>query len=54
MTGTYNHLIVKKIEEALGKKDASNVELIFSAHSLPQKIVDRGDPYQKEILRTFR
>ena len=46
----YNHLIVKKIEEALGKEDASNVELIFSAHSLPQKIVDRGDPYQKEIL----
>lgn len=46
----YNDLIVKKIEEALGKEDASKVELIFSAHSLPQKIVDKGDPYQKEIL----
>lgn len=46
---SYNYLLVQKIKEALGKNDASNIELIFSAHSLPQKIVDKGDPYQKEI-----
>ncbi len=23
--------------------------LIFSAHGLPQKIVDSGDPYEKQI-----
>lgn len=45
----YNHLLVKKIKEALGENDASSMELIFSAHSLPQKIVDGGDPYQKEV-----
>lgn len=46
---SYNALLVQKIKEALGENDASHLELIFSAHSLPQKIVDKGDPYQKEI-----
>jgi len=45
----YNVLLVKKTKEALGENEASELELIFSAHSLPQKIVDKGDPYQKEI-----
>ena len=45
----YNNLIIQKIIEALGNNDAKEIELIFSAHSLPQKIVDKGDPYQKEI-----
>lgn len=46
---TYNRLLVKKIKEALGENDPSSMELIFSAHSLPQKIIAKGDPYQKEI-----
>ncbi|AFL69025.1 ferrochelatase [Sulfurospirillum barnesii] len=46
---SYNNLIVHKIKEALKDNEAHHVELIFSAHSLPQKIVDKGDPYQKEI-----
>jgi ferrochelatase len=27
----------------------NNYELIFSAHSLPQKIIDKGDSYQQEV-----
>ncbi|WP_024953768.1 ferrochelatase [Sulfurospirillum arcachonense] len=46
----YNELLVDKIEEALKEKDSKEFELIFSAHSLPQKIVNAGDSYQKEIL----
>ncbi|MDA7848033.1 ferrochelatase [Sulfurospirillum sp.] len=46
----YNELIIEKIEDKLVNKKAEDFELIFSAHSLPQKIVDNGDPYQKEIL----
>lgn len=46
---SYNQLLIQKIKEALGAYDAPTFELIFSAHSLPQKIVDKGDPYQKEI-----
>ena len=41
--------VVKKIKEALKENNPNNFELIFSAHSLPQKIVKNGDPYQKEI-----
>lgn len=46
---TYNHVLVQTIKEALGDNDPSTIDLIFSAHSLPQKIVDKGDPYQHEI-----
>lgn len=45
----YNLLLVKKIKEALGENNPTQMELIFSAHSLPQKIIANGDPYQKEI-----
>lgn len=30
------------------KKDVK-IKILFSAHSLPQKIIDDGDPYQKQI-----
>jgi ferrochelatase len=30
-----------------------SVELLFSAHGLPQKIVDAGDPYETQIRATF-
>lgn len=44
---TYNDAIV---EEICSKIDnAHEYNLIFSAHGLPQKIVDKGDPYEKQI-----
>jgi ferrochelatase len=46
----YNNLLVQKIKETLGHGDTKEIDLIFSAHSLPQKIVDKGDPYQKEVV----
>lgn len=33
--------------------DPSAIELLFSAHGLPQKIVDAGDPYETQIRGTF-
>jgi ferrochelatase len=42
-------MIVDDIVDELKDEDTSKYDLIFSAHSLPQKIVDRGDPYQKEV-----
>jgi ferrochelatase len=47
---TYNEAIIQRIEEALGGDDPHTFDLIFSAHSLPQKIIDNGDPYQREII----
>lgn len=46
---SYNKAIVERIKEALGDDDAKDFELIFSAHGLPQKIIDKGDPYQKHL-----
>ncbi len=41
--------VVKKIKETMNSHDSKEFDLIFSAHSLPKKIVEAGDPYQKQI-----
>lgn len=46
---TYNTLLLSLIQETLGDGDPHDFELIFSAHGLPQKIVDGGDPYQRQV-----
>jgi ferrochelatase len=33
--------------------DPARIELLFSAHGLPQKIVDAGDPYEGHIRATY-
>lgn len=33
--------------------DPARIELMFSAHGLPQKIVDAGDPYERHIRATY-
>lgn len=30
-----------------------NIRLLFSAHGLPQKLVDAGDPYEQQIRHTY-
>lgn len=32
-----------------GLPDTKNVKILFSAHGLPQKVVNRGDPYQWQV-----
>jgi ferrochelatase len=34
--------------------DAKDVEIVFSAHSLPQSFIDQGDPYLAHIQETVR
>jgi len=46
----YNEAVCESIKATLGEDNANEFELIYSAHSLPQKIIDNGDPYQREIL----
>jgi len=41
---------IRKVWEAAGKP--ANVRLLFSAHGLPQQIVDAGDPYEAQINAT--
>lgn len=41
---------VRKVWAAAGSPD--NVRLLFSAHGLPQQVIDAGDPYQAQIEAT--
>ena len=45
----YNKVIISHIREAIKDTDISDVSLIFSAHSLPRKIIEKGDIYEKHI-----
>lgn len=47
--------VVEKIQKALRgfrSGDAGEVEVIFSAHSLPRRIQQWGDPYQEELRQS--
>ncbi len=46
---TYNNCLLERIKESLQTDAPEEFELIFSAHGLPQKIVDAGDPYQRQV-----
>jgi protoporphyrin/coproporphyrin ferrochelatase len=51
----YLDSLIEKIEEALDRFPIGRrPEIVFSAHSLPQSIIDKGDPYQRQIEETVR
>jgi ferrochelatase len=46
---------IEKIEGALARFDRpEQVELLFSAHSVPLAVIGRGDPYQQQVESTVR
>jgi len=45
----YNEIVVKQIIDSLNGDSATEFDLIFSAHGLPQRIIDKGDLYQQHI-----
>ncbi len=48
----YTDAVAKQIQKKLDKFPGYDV--IFSAHGLPQRVVDKGDPYQKHIEATVK
>jgi len=51
----YIAALSEKIEQGLaGFGDRSQVQLVFSAHGLPQSFIDSGDPYLDHIRSTVR
>ena len=42
-------LLKQALAQGLAESSGAPVRILFSAHGLPQKIVDAGDPYQVEI-----
>ena len=47
-------LAEKVIQGIAGFPDPKDVEIVFSAHSLPQSFIDEGDPYLGHIQETVR
>ena len=49
----YLEALAEKVNEALARfSDPSRPELVFSAHSVPLTVIERGDPYQRQIEET--
>jgi ferrochelatase len=49
----YIDSVVESIEGALaGFADPADVDFVFSAHSVPVAVIEKGDPYQRHIERT--
>ncbi len=51
----YLDAVAEKIDEALDRfSNSSPPEIVFSAHSIPMSVVEKGDPYQRQIEETVR
>lgn len=53
----YINALTENIEIELAhfpENHQKKVQVIFSAHNLPQKLIDQGDPYLKQIQATIR
>jgi ferrochelatase len=56
----HNHpLYIQALVERIGSvlrqfPDSSRIHLVFSAHGLPMSLVEKGDPYPKQIEETIR
>ncbi|MDE2837442.1 MAG: ferrochelatase [Chloroflexota bacterium] len=49
----FTALIARRIEEGLrGFDTPTDAEVLFTAHSLPARIVDEGDPYPRELAES--
>jgi protoporphyrin/coproporphyrin ferrochelatase len=49
----YLDAVVATVHSTLSHfEDPSDVDMIFSAHSVPVAVIDKGDPYQRQIERT--
>jgi len=45
----YNLAIIERIKEQMQDSEYKDFDMIFSAHGLPQKIIDAGDVYQRHV-----
>ncbi len=52
LSGFISGAVNSIIKEWDGLGNPQKVRVLFSAHGLPQKIIDNGDPYEKEINET--
>jgi ferrochelatase len=49
----YLDALIEKMEEALSRfVEPEEAELVFSAHSVPVAVIEKGDPYKEQIEET--
>jgi protoporphyrin/coproporphyrin ferrochelatase len=49
----YLDAVVEKVDEALARfPESACPEIVFSAHSVPVSVIEKGDPYQRQIEET--
>lgn len=49
----YLEALVERVDEGLSRfSDPGSPEIVFSAHSVPVSVIERGDPYQHQIEET--
>jgi ferrochelatase len=52
---TYLDAVIEKVDEALARFAVPELaEIVFSAHSVPASVIQKGDPYQRQIEETVR
>src|SRR5439155_9384461 len=52
---TYLDSLVEKVNGALSRfPDPARPEIVFSAHSIPLSVIEKRDPYQRQIEETVR
>ena len=54
---SYLGVLAKKVQEGLDSfspEYREDVQVIFSAHALPQKMINEGDPYLEDIKKTVK
>lgn len=47
-----NRYLIRAWVERIREKLYSNTHVIFTAHSLPERLIVEGDPYKKELMET--
>ncbi len=51
--GMYLDAVVEKVDDALERFPVpERAEIVFSAHSVPMSVIEKGDPYQRQIEET--
>ena len=51
----YLDALAEKVNEALSRfPSPERAEIVFSAHSVPMSVIEKGDPYQRQIEETVR
>jgi len=51
----YLDSVAEKVTEALSRfSDPRRPEIVFSAHSVPMSVIEKGDPYQRQIEETVQ